>query len=104
MISDAKALQHILHTSGYRYPRSPIAMRNSTELFGHGILSVGGQCDCIFLLSSTFKFCPYVGTTHQRHRKVLNPGFAASQLKTFSALFQRMGRRVRIVHSLLSLG
>ncbi|KIY68643.1 cytochrome P450, partial [Cylindrobasidium torrendii FP15055 ss-10] len=69
MVADPKAIQHILHTSGYRYPRATLSQRNAEELFGHGILAAKGA-------------------THARHRKIMTPAFSHGQLKTFSRLFQ----------------
>ncbi|KIY63100.1 PAH-inducible cytochrome P450 monooxygenase PC-PAH 1, partial [Cylindrobasidium torrendii FP15055 ss-10] len=69
MFSDPKAIQHILHASGYRYPKATITQRNVEELFGHGILAAQGPA-------------------HARHRKIMNPAFSHGQLKTFSRLFQ----------------
>ena len=37
MVADAKALQHILHTSGYRYPKSPLIDRTTKDLLGNGL-------------------------------------------------------------------
>ncbi|KAF8906098.1 cytochrome P450 [Mucidula mucida] len=73
-ISDAKGLQHILHTSGYRWAKTGEADHGSYELLGNGVATVGG-------------------VTHQRQRKVLNPAFSAGQLRTFSSLFQRLSSR-----------
>ncbi|KIY63098.1 cytochrome P450 [Cylindrobasidium torrendii FP15055 ss-10] len=68
-VADPKAIQHILHASGYRFPKAAISQRNAEELFGHGILAAKGA-------------------THARHRKIMNPAFSHGQLKTFSRLFQ----------------
>lgn len=43
MVADAKALQHILHTSGYRYPKSPLIDRTTKDLLGNGLVSVKGN-------------------------------------------------------------
>ncbi len=53
-------------------------------------------------VGSIFFFCDFlsdigVGATHQRQRKVLNPAFSASQLRTFSSLFQRLTDKVNDV-------
>ncbi|TFK81533.1 cytochrome P450 [Polyporus arcularius HHB13444] len=70
MTADPKALQHILHKSGYNYPKR-VDMNTMTFLqFGPGILWSEGS-------------------VHQRHRKVMNPAFSAQQLRTFVPLFQR---------------
>ncbi|KIY65482.1 cytochrome P450 [Cylindrobasidium torrendii FP15055 ss-10] len=76
MTSDPKALQHIIHTSNYRFQKSEeiivSVLRPST---GNGILSVQG-------------------TTHQRHRKVFSPTFAETQVRGFLPLFQRIGKEL----------
>ncbi|KAF9019066.1 cytochrome P450 [Hymenopellis radicata] len=75
LIADAKGLQHIFHTSGYRYPKSGDFVHGSMEIMGNGLVTVGGDA-------------------HKRQRKVMNPAFSASQLRTFSALFQRLSGKL----------
>ncbi|KIY62751.1 cytochrome P450, partial [Cylindrobasidium torrendii FP15055 ss-10] len=72
MLSDAKAIQHVLHTSGYRFRKAASSEKDSHDLFGGGILVAQGAA-------------------HSRQRKIMNPSFSHSQLKTFSRLFQAMG-------------
>lgn len=43
LVADAKALQHILHTSGYRYPKAPLVDRATKDLLGNGLVSVKGS-------------------------------------------------------------
>ena len=43
LVADAKALQHILHASGYRYPKAPLVDRATKDLLGNGIVSVKGN-------------------------------------------------------------
>ncbi|RPD57254.1 cytochrome P450 [Lentinus tigrinus ALCF2SS1-7] len=75
MTTDPKALQHILHKSGYNYPKR-VDMNTITFLqFGPGILWSEGS-------------------VHQRHRKVMNPAFSAQQLRTFVPLFQRTALKI----------
>ncbi|RPD81958.1 cytochrome P450 [Lentinus tigrinus ALCF2SS1-7] len=75
MTADPKALQHILHKSGYNYPKR----RDTTkmlELFSGGpIVSV-------------------VGEIHQHQRKVMNPAFSATQLRTFLPMFEEIGQKL----------
>ncbi|KAJ8494561.1 hypothetical protein ONZ45_g13198 [Pleurotus djamor] len=70
MTADPKALQHIFHASGYRYPKRPDLVQMNRNLMGRGILATAGD-------------------EHQRHRKVMNPAFTAQQLKAFLPLFQK---------------
>ncbi|KAK0204383.1 cytochrome P450 [Desarmillaria ectypa] len=74
VLGDPKGLQHVLHGSGYRYPKAPDSDYNLNILFGKGIVTVAGS-------------------VHQRHRKVMNPAFSAAQLRTFLSLFQRSARK-----------
>ncbi|KAK1221162.1 hypothetical protein PQX77_016039 [Marasmius sp. AFHP31] len=68
MLSDPRALQHVLHKSAYRYKKPGDIEHLFTKAFGTGIFSANGE-------------------THQRQRKVLNPAFSAGQIKPFSQLF-----------------
>ncbi|KAI0721330.1 cytochrome P450 [Cerioporus squamosus] len=76
MTADPKALQHILHKSGYNYPKRRDVSKMS-EIFsgGPGITSVAGE-------------------VHQRQRKIMNPAFSATQLRSFLTLFQENGRKL----------
>ncbi|KAF5371679.1 hypothetical protein D9758_003487 [Tetrapyrgos nigripes] len=69
MVADVKALQYILHTSGYRFPKSRDSRELALRFLGKGIIWAEGQ-------------------VHQRQRKAMNPAFSASQLKQFLNLFQ----------------
>ncbi|KAF9024741.1 cytochrome P450 [Hymenopellis radicata] len=77
MTADAKAIQHILHASGYRYPKPGDSRHALTELLGNGV--AGAE-----------------GATHQRQRKVLNPAFSATQLRTFSSIFQSLSKKFTV--------
>ncbi|KAK0222859.1 cytochrome P450 [Armillaria nabsnona] len=74
VLGDPKGLQHVLHGSGYRYPKTPDSDYNLNILFGRGIITVAGS-------------------VHQRHRKVMNPAFSAAQLRTFLSLFQQSANK-----------
>ncbi|KAI0829924.1 PAH-inducible cytochrome P450 monooxygenase PC-PAH 4 [Trametes gibbosa] len=71
MTADPKALQHIYHKSGYNYAKKPSQNHNSYLIGGPGIVWAQGKA-------------------HQRHRKIMNPAFSASHLKSFLPLFQRI--------------
>ncbi|THH16717.1 hypothetical protein EW146_g3968 [Bondarzewia mesenterica] len=75
MLADPKAIQHILHTSGYHYPKSADARQIIRMITGTSIIWVDGE-------------------DHQRHRKVMNPAFSAPQLKSFLPLFHRMAMKL----------
>ncbi|KAH9928018.1 cytochrome P450 [Epithele typhae] len=74
MTADPKALQHILHKSGYHYPKRVDKNHFLYLLLGPGILVTGEM--------------------HQRQRKTMNPAFSAPQLKLFVPLFQRTAKKV----------
>ncbi|RPD64885.1 cytochrome P450 [Lentinus tigrinus ALCF2SS1-7] len=76
MTADPKALQHILHKSGYNYPKRRDVSKMS-EVFsgGPGITSA-------------------IGEVHQRQRKIMNPAFSATQLRRFLPLFQETGLKL----------
>ncbi|THU95743.1 cytochrome P450, partial [Dendrothele bispora CBS 962.96] len=74
-VSDPKALQHILHTSRYHYPKINGYRNDNHRIFGKSVVPVEGKA-------------------HQRQRKVLNHAFSISELKTFLPLFQRSTTRV----------
>ncbi|KAF0703763.1 Aste57867_7521 [Aphanomyces stellatus] len=75
MVSDPKALQHILVANGPNYPRHALLR----SFMADRLLGVG-------LLSST-------GTQHDQQRKMLNPHFTQAKLKHFVPLFERMAQR-----------
>ncbi|KAF9256962.1 cytochrome P450 [Marasmius fiardii PR-910] len=69
MVSDPKALQHIIHKSAYRYPKAKDGGQVTWKLFGPGLVSVAGEA-------------------HQRQRKILNPTFSAAHIKTSAEVFE----------------
>ncbi|KZV64469.1 cytochrome P450 [Peniophora sp. CONT] len=70
MVSDPKALQYILQTSGYRYPKRHDARAVLRMIVGHGIGGTNGE-------------------QHQRVRKIMSPAFSGPQLQSFLPLFLR---------------
>ncbi|RDX48041.1 cytochrome P450 [Lentinus brumalis] len=75
MTADPKALQHIYHKSGYNYNK-----RTSDNFMGQ---MMGGPGIVVAL-----------GRDHVRHRKIMNPAFNATQLKSFLPLFQRISAKM----------
>jgi len=69
VIADPKALQYILHTSGYHFPKPKDILKTIDLLFGRGIVWTHGE-------------------THQRQRKIMNLAFSAPQLRAYVSLFQ----------------
>ncbi|CAK4153105.1 unnamed protein product [Aphanomyces euteiches] len=69
VVSDPVALQHILVSNGPNYPRKKIAMDYFGDVvLGYGLLSVDGK-------------------QHDIYRKLMNPLFAVSKIKTFVEIF-----------------
>ncbi|CAK4817048.1 unnamed protein product [Aphanomyces euteiches] len=69
VVSDPVALQHILVSNGPNYPRKQIAMDYFGDVvLGYGLLSVDGK-------------------QHDIYRKLMNPLFAVSKIKTFVEIF-----------------
>ncbi|GJJ11632.1 hypothetical protein Clacol_005868 [Clathrus columnatus] len=74
-ISDPKAIQYILNTSGYNFPK-PLSNRiGFTIMLGPGIVSAEG-------------------TQHARHRKILNPAFSFGTLREFLPLFRQKASKL----------
>ncbi|KZV64465.1 cytochrome P450 [Peniophora sp. CONT] len=74
-LADPKALQYVLQTSGYRFPKSPDTRASVRMILGEGIAWVHGD-------------------QHQRHRKIMNPAFSVPQLKSFMPLFLRHANKL----------
>lgn len=72
MTSDPKAIQHVLRTSGYRYPRTKDVAHMWDMLVGRGLVTVAGS-------------------VHQRQRKIFSPAFSSSQLKVYMSAFHATG-------------
>ncbi|KAI9452155.1 cytochrome P450 [Russula earlei] len=67
-LADPKALQYVLHTCGYHFPKGRETTQAIKMTIGQGIIWAHG-------------------TAHQRQRKVMSPAFSAPQVKTFLPLF-----------------
>ncbi|KDQ64165.1 hypothetical protein JAAARDRAFT_201556 [Jaapia argillacea MUCL 33604] len=68
MISDPKALQYILSTSGYNFIKSPDRRELTRALTGDGLLFAEGE-------------------DHKRHRKVMLPAFGGPESKALFPVF-----------------
>ncbi|KAF5345368.1 hypothetical protein D9758_008507 [Tetrapyrgos nigripes] len=81
LISDPKALQYIMHTSGYNFPKWPERTEISRVLMGRGLLWADGDI-------------------HKRQRKAMLPGFGgnlpmlAPESKSFVPIFSRMSAQL----------
>ncbi|KAF8589246.1 cytochrome P450 [Ramaria rubella] len=74
LTSDPKALQYILNTSGYNFPKPQQNAAISRLLGGEGLVFARGS-------------------QHVRHRKIMNPGFSFSTLKVFLPLFRETAQK-----------
>jgi cytochrome P450 len=90
MVADAKAIQYILHTSGYRYPKARATREPAIRFVGKGMFWAEGiYYHFIIRLRVTQFNYRSSGQAHQRQRKAMNPAFSTSQLKQYLTLFQR---------------
>ncbi|RHX99734.1 hypothetical protein DYB36_013055, partial [Aphanomyces astaci] len=75
MLSDPKALQHVLVTHASNYPRHPIIRSYLGDIvMGEGLVSSEGA-------------------KHDAQRKMLNPHFTAAQVKGFVKVFEQLTTR-----------
>ncbi|KAI0706269.1 cytochrome P450 [Cerioporus squamosus] len=76
MVADPKALQYILHKSGYHFVKGALSNQVGREINGEsGLLSV-------------------TGSDHARMRKIMNPAFTSGQLRSFLPLFRRSAEKL----------
>ncbi|KAK0219093.1 cytochrome P450 [Armillaria fumosa] len=75
MTSDPKAIQHILRTSGYQYPKMKDVVHLWDMVVGRGLVAA-------------------TGSVHQCQRKILSPAFSASQLKEYMGMFWATGTKI----------
>ncbi|KAI0306242.1 cytochrome P450 [Multifurca ochricompacta] len=73
MLADPKALQYILHMTGYHYPKSTDRAHFNELVVGKGLVAFN---------------------THQRQRKIISPSFNAPQLRSFLPLFHRTASKL----------
>ncbi|SJL14375.1 uncharacterized protein ARMOST_17831 [Armillaria ostoyae] len=86
MTSDPKAIQHILRSSGYRYPKTKDVAHLWEMIVGKGLLATADS-------------------THRRQRKILNPAFSSSQLREYLSVFRATGVKISgKFHELVSQG
>ncbi|KAI0338646.1 cytochrome P450 [Trametopsis cervina] len=75
MTADPKAIQYIFHKSAYNFPKATEAHIDSKVMTGHSIAASDRH-------------------EHPRHRKVMNPAFAAPQLRAFFPFFRETGSKL----------
>ncbi|TFK92813.1 PAH-inducible cytochrome P450 monooxygenase PC-PAH 1 [Polyporus arcularius HHB13444] len=74
-VADPKALQYMLHKSGYHFQKSVVSRTVSGEITGPGILVAQDQ-------------------DHSRQRKIMNPAFTAAQLRSFLPIFRSSAQKL----------
>jgi len=77
-VADPKAINHILHKSGYLYAKPNDLQEQAALLTDRGIVSVGGESPT-FLASSSFN--DPTGEVHKRHRRAMAPAFGLVESK-----------------------
>ncbi|KAF8901271.1 cytochrome P450 [Mucidula mucida] len=75
VLADPKAIQYVLHTSGYRSPKTGDSDHLADLVFGPGIVSAAGK-------------------QHQRQRRVLNGAFSATQIRSYLKVSQTLSARL----------
>ncbi|KAI0263454.1 cytochrome P450 [Gloeopeniophorella convolvens] len=75
MVADPKALQYILHGSGYHFPKRADVVQFYKMIAGRGLLWAHGK-------------------VHQRQRRILNPAFSAPQIKSLLPVFQNVASKL----------
>ncbi|KAF8509096.1 cytochrome P450 [Gautieria morchelliformis] len=73
-LTDPKALQYVLNTSAYHFPKPPETRATISLNVGKGIVWAEGA-------------------QHSRHRKIMNPAFSYSALRGFLPLFHHTAQR-----------
>lgn len=76
MVADPKALQYILQSSGYNFPKRTDMLKVTEMVAGTAALA-----------------CAH-GKTHERQRKILAPAFFVAQLKSFIPIFQEASSKL----------
>ena len=95
MLVDPKALQHILQAAGYKYPKSAEDRQFLRMVTGEGLAWAHGMHTLVLFISLTHE--PRIaGEDHSRQRKIMNPAFSSTQLKTFIPLFHFRASQVSL--------
>jgi cytochrome P450 len=97
MVADPKALQYILHTSGYNFHKRRDLLK-MTEMVAGKSLSCAHGTICSFPRTapppSDADCAVFSGKDHARQRKIMTPTFFVSQLKVFVPIFQDTASKV----------
>jgi cytochrome P450 len=87
MITDPKALNYILHKVPHHFQWTP-EMRGITRLLnGEGLVSAEGSL--LNLICCPTSEVLSLGAVHARQRRVMSPGFSASEAKALLPVFRR---------------
>ena len=107
-IADHKAIKHILHKSGYDYPKPPGDKPLRAMVTDEGLAWADGASLPSTRVSS---YRSSTGEVHKRYKKVLLPAFGIPEAKEFLPSFTHVVTRVgdvrlhpiRLAHSLFQL-
>ena len=82
------------HSSGFELPLSQAPWHKSSNPIDDGSRNIlGFRYVAFFTSPSTFKQF-WIGDDHKRHKKVMNPAFDISRLRSFLPLFQKSASMV----------
>jgi cytochrome P450 len=75
MLADPKAIKHILHSTGYRYPKAVEATHLNKIVAGNGLVASQGRA-------------------HHRQRRIMSPAFSTLQVQSFIPLFYKTASKL----------
>jgi cytochrome P450 len=109
MVADPKALQYILHSSGYNFHKRSDLLKMTEMVAGNALSCAHGTIGSFlrtFAPSFSDASCAvfFPGKDHARQRKIMAPTFFASQLKEFIPIFQDTASKVFAVVLSLRFG
>ncbi|KAF8575892.1 cytochrome P450 [Ramaria rubella] len=73
--ADPKALQYVMNTSGYKFPKSPDFRYLIRMVTGKGIIWADGE-------------------QHTRHKRIMSPAFSVGAIKSYVPLFEENARHL----------
>ncbi|KAF8575867.1 PAH-inducible cytochrome P450 monooxygenase PC-PAH 1 [Ramaria rubella] len=73
--ADPKALQYVMNTSGYKFPKSPDFRYLIRMVAGKGIVWADGE-------------------QHARHKRIMTPAFSVSAIKSYVPMFQENAKHL----------
>ncbi|KAF9493618.1 hypothetical protein BDN71DRAFT_1394667 [Pleurotus eryngii] len=92
LTADPRALQHILHTSSYHYPKRTDINQSIRNIMGRGIVWASGMSLTFHVIRTDTDYM--TGEVHHMYVKVMNRAFTSQQLRGFLPLFQSTASRM----------